>query len=216
MSDPIRAALERLIKDTEYLAKGGEDLDRAWAAIAAGKAALAERQGEGLSDEELWEMYDEHTGEAGDWAWVRDYARAAIALDRSRRAPQPPAEGEVAELVQWLHANAKEWGWVREYSEGAKCHRAAELLQLQHPTPVSVSEAVCNALIKAECALSDISEGEPEPGSGSAELLEWAEQRCAETLAVIRPVMKQHQIRTSEWPPLPAHALPLPQGEVEP
>jgi hypothetical protein len=47
MSDPIRAALERLIKDTEYLAKGGEDLDRTWAAIAAGKAALAEEQGEG-------------------------------------------------------------------------------------------------------------------------------------------------------------------------
>jgi hypothetical protein len=101
MSDPIRAALE------QPPAEGG------------------------LSDEELWEMYDEHTGEAGDWAWVRDYARAAIALDRSRRAPQPPAEGEVAELVAELYADAKEWRDLSEYSEGAKCHRAAELLQLQ-------------------------------------------------------------------------------------
>ena len=41
MSDSIRAALERLIKDTEYLVKGGEDLDCAWAAIAAARAALA-------------------------------------------------------------------------------------------------------------------------------------------------------------------------------
>ena len=39
MSDSIRAALERLIKDTEYLVKGGEDLDCAWAAIAAARAA---------------------------------------------------------------------------------------------------------------------------------------------------------------------------------
>lgn len=77
--------------------------------------------------------------------------------------------------------------------------------------PIGIEQA----LIKAECALSDIADGEPEPGSGSAELLQWAEQRCAKTLAIIRPVMKQHQIRTSEWPPLSAHALPLLQGEVE-
>jgi len=33
---------------------------------------------------------------------------------------------------------------------------------------------------------------------------QWAEQRCAETLAIIRPVMKLHKIRTSEWPKPPS------------
>jgi hypothetical protein len=56
-----------------------------------------------------------------------------------------------------------------------------------------------NALIKAECALSDIAEGEPEPGEGNE--LEWAINRCSKTLKDIRPVMKKHNIRTSEWPP---------------
>jgi hypothetical protein len=78
------------------------------------------------------------------------------------------------------------------------------------PAPVVVSVALSDALIKAECALSDVAEGEPECYDGDP--AQWAEQRCAETLAIIRPAMKQHKIRTSEWPP-----QPLPQvGEVQP
>ena len=42
----IRTALERLTNETEYLAKGGEDLDRVWAGINAARAALkAEPEG---------------------------------------------------------------------------------------------------------------------------------------------------------------------------
>jgi hypothetical protein len=49
--------------------------------------------------------------------------------------------------------------------------------------------------------------------------MKWAERRCAEALAIIRPVMRQHKIRTSEWPgcgfnppePAPA-AAPAPAG----
>jgi hypothetical protein len=48
-----------------------------------------------------------------------------------------------------------------------------------------------NALIKAERALSDIAEGE----------LEWAINRCIKTLKDIRPVMKDHNIRTSQCTP---------------
>ena len=69
-----------------------------------------------------------------------------------------------------------------------------------------------NALIKAECALSDIAEGEET--NSAPNTFEWAEQRCAETLAFIRPVMQQHGIRTSEWPstaqPHPLTAPPRP------
>jgi len=74
--------------------------------------------------------------------------------------------------------------------------------------PVAVPVVVSDALIKAECALSDIAEGEET--NAARNTFEWAEQRCSETLAIIRPVMKLHRIRTSEWPP-----QPLPQvGEA--
>jgi hypothetical protein len=71
----------------------------------------------------------------------------------------------------------------------------------QPAPPVALSDA----LIKAECALSDIAEGLET--NEAPNTFEWAEQHCAETLAIIRPVMKLHKIRTSEWPP-----QPLPQS----
>ena len=123
-ADPIRAALERLIKDTEYLAKGGEDLDRAWAAIAAAQSALAEQQVGGPSDEELLDLADDSDmdpfeGERsysdgtvikeGCWeAWDHQllaFARAILAR-WGRPAPQPPAEGEVVELLADLEVAA--------------------------------------------------------------------------------------------------------------
>ena len=32
------------------------------------------------TDEELWELYDQRSGEPDDWPWIRDYARAVLAL----------------------------------------------------------------------------------------------------------------------------------------
>ena len=172
-NDPIRAALERLIEDTEYLAKGGEDLDRAWVAIAAGKAALAEQQGEGPSDEDLLQVaintrlcrFQATAGDPVQYelteAQINAYARAVLArwghpapaLNQVFAGPTtgtdvnaphfrfltandlptqqveierletPPAEGEVAELVEWLKANSS--GVYRPAA------RAAELLQRQ-------------------------------------------------------------------------------------
>lgn len=60
-------------------------------------------------------------------------------------------------------------------------------------------EGVSNALVQAECALADICEGDHDMDSASA--LSWAEQRAANTLSAIRPVLRQHGIQTSEWPP---------------
>ena len=77
------------------------------------------------------------------------------------------------------------------------------------PDPAVVPVVVSDALIKAECALSDVAEGEPECDDGDP--AQWAEQRCAETLAIIRPVMKLHKIRTSEWPPQP---MPTPANNT--
>jgi hypothetical protein len=149
-------------------------------------------------------------------------------------APPAPEPGEVEELLAangvfkgshgiegLLNADAfweqQPYGTRLYYGDGIAdyLHRgvlrsASTLLQqFSAPAPVVVPVAVADALIKAECALSDVAEGEPECDEGDP--AQWAEQRCAETLAVIRPVMKQHRIRTSEWPP-----QPLPQaGEGE-
>jgi hypothetical protein len=139
--------------------------------------------------------------------------RARAALADEPPEPAPPADGEVAELVRTLTGIAH---WRRRGRPGEgdpspfdirqadRLDRAAELLQRQ----VLVQVAVSDALIKAECALSDIAEGEPMTDEGDP--LKWAERRCADTLAIIRPTMMQHKIRTSEWPPVAATAKPQP------
>ena len=141
------------------------------------------------SDEKIIAFWSDHCAGDGDAGIIR--------LARwGNPAPVPPADGEVAELVAWL----REIGDTIQPShlaEHQRYKRAAELLQRQVLVPVSVSDA----LIKAECALSDIAEGEPMTDEGDP--LQWAERRCADTLAIIRPTMRQHKIRTSEWPPLP-------------
>ena len=117
--------------------------------------------------------------------WIESFANAVLA--RWGNPAPPPADGEVAELVAWLR----------------------EQLHVCLQAPVMVPVAVSDALIKAECALSDIAEGEPMADEGDP--LKWAERRCADTLAIIRPTMMQHKIRTSEWPPVVATAKPLPE-----
>jgi hypothetical protein len=127
-----------------------------------------------------------------------------------------------AELADELHDFQRA---VQEAGVGWACPDTESLIDraraaLAEPEPVPVSERlpghIEQALIKAECALADIAEGETEYEAGESQVdpLEWAEKRAADALARIRPVMRRHQIQTSEWPPLPAHDLPLP-GEVE-
>lgn len=82
--------------------------------IDRARAALAEPKPEGLADQELLEVLDRATAdfppnhpEAEPMTGARyaltlelRKARAAIAADRARRpAPQPPEDGQVAELV---------------------------------------------------------------------------------------------------------------------
>ena len=148
--------------------------------------------------------------------------------------PAPPAEGDVGEVLQW----PTEWSrrqraqeaemlcrsagmtpgkemqrLVRDARDGMPLHDVHDLISHAIPAPVPVSErlpdVVEQALIKAECALADIAEGEAEEcGGDSDDLLTWAEKRAAKSLARIRPVMRQHGIHTSEWPPLPTPTAP--------
>jgi hypothetical protein len=107
-----------------------------------------------------------------------------------------------AELLDWTERTSSHY-----YKQADVILRARAALA--QPAPAVVSVAVSDALIKAECALSDVAEGEPECNDGDPS--QWAEQRCAETLAIIRPVMKLHKIRTSEWPPQP---MPTPANNT--
>ena len=146
----------------------------------------------------------------------------------------PLPAGEVGEVLQW----PTEWSrrqraqeaemlccsagmppgkemqrLVRDARDGMPLHDVHDLISHAIPAPVPVSErlpdVVEQALIKAECALADIAEGEAEEcGGDSDDLLTWAEKRAAKSLARIRPVMRQHGIHTSEWPPLPTPTTP--------
>ena len=151
---------------------------------------------------------------ADEYAGMNPYMRLDNAMKAARAAlaaePKPPVEGEVAELVEWLRneANQHAVSWPEASS---KATRLADFVERLAPQPAP--EAVSDALIKAECALSDIAEGEPELNSDSADLLKWSEQRCAETLAIIRPVMTQYKIRTSEWLPAPRPVLEGPSTD---
>jgi hypothetical protein len=68
----------------------------------------------------------------------------------------------------------------------------------------------------AEAALADVAEGLPDsPTVEGSEPIEWVEARCAEALAVIRPVMRQHGIRTSEWPAAAPAPAPPPAASAD-
>lgn len=231
LSDALRNAIRVVYHEdgTQHISTAMPILRRARAALADGPAVP---EGKDLlnfaRNQEPWKTWL-HPGGCLESAHceVADLLSAVLAR-WGNPAPQPPAEGEVEELVNalkgiayWrLHGKPGDKPAPFDVRQAARLTRAAELLQrLSPPQPVPVSErlpvGVEQALIKAECALSDIAEGEPEENEGDADaLLQWAEQRAATALSRIRPVMRLHGILTSEWPPLPAHALPVPGQEV--
>ena len=80
------------------------------------RALLAQPVAEGPTDEELWTMYDEMRGEPGDWAWVRDYARAVLSRwGRPAAAPVAiPGEEYHEDMgpVTWWRLPVDEPPWV--------------------------------------------------------------------------------------------------------
>ena len=241
MTDPIRAALERLVATSDVR-------NHDWhAALATARTALsAPKRAEGVGELalELGDMAEAaaHDSRFGDAHFL---SRAAAVIQNQQAEvkrlkasalaqPAPPAEGEVGEVLQW----PTEWSrrqraqeaemlccsagmppgkemqrLVRDARDGMPLHDVHDLISHAIPAPVPVSErlpdVVEQALIKAECALADIAEGEAEEcGGDSDDLLTWAEKRAAKSLARIRPVMRQHGIHTSEWPPLPTPTTP--------
>ena len=117
MTDTFRAMCAELVRRWDA-ANGDHDLIDVADAMDRARTLLAQPEPEGLTDEELdrserrcWKRGSsiEIEPEGIREVWDRDetfdhraYARAVIAADRARRpTPQPPAEGEVAEMQRW-------------------------------------------------------------------------------------------------------------------
>ena len=123
-------------------------------------------------------------------------------VERVAADPQPVAtDEELQRCYGWAFMEAVQKGDAApEATELA--HRAVYDLGRQHgaaanskPSPnFDQIRSLSDALIKAECALTDIAEGEALWDDGDP--LKWNQQRCADTLAIIRPVMQQHKICT--------------------
>jgi hypothetical protein len=76
----FRALCAELVKQLEgwqcYASPDGPNAE----VLARARAALAQPEPGEPTDEELWELYDQRSGEPEDWPWIRDYARALLAL----------------------------------------------------------------------------------------------------------------------------------------
>jgi hypothetical protein len=126
------------------LYEDGERVDwDAWRDRA--RALQAQPVAEGPTDDELYELW-EREGYEGDFQDCRRFYRGAIA-HWGRPMPQPPANGEVAELVEWLTTlRDHDLRHVAPYSHPSIAHwhdfltRAADLLEHPTPQPVTVSE----------------------------------------------------------------------------
>jgi hypothetical protein len=211
MTDPIRAALERLIARlhettdlNEPVPAWSDSFYAARAALSADGPAVPEGREPAAvvgepSDEELLGLdqlaaaWNAQADAANGWdelgldeiiVWAQRQA-----LARWGRQPTPPAEGEVGELVAWL----------RCHSSLPETRRAAALLEQRHPAPVPVSERPwerdgwCDEA--GRCWF-----GAPQDGAADAG---WILRKPSERLS--------HQTVS-----LPAHALPVPAGEVGP
>ena len=89
MTSPYRALCAELLNGLDELAHPRYPFPGyTRCAMDRARTLLAQPVAEGPTDAELWEMYDQMCGEPGDWAWVRDYARAVLAR-WGRPKPQP-------------------------------------------------------------------------------------------------------------------------------
>ena len=153
MTDQFRAMCAELLAWAEHTSshyyKQPDVLDRA-------RALLAQPVAEGPTDDEIEEWADacseapleEMDPEVHGWRrcfTAKEFSetiRAALARF-GRPTPQPPADGEVAELVEWLQS-MRDLAGEHNPDEQRRYTRAAELLE--HPTPQPVAVAPLDKL----------------------------------------------------------------------
>jgi hypothetical protein len=150
--------------------------------------------------------------------------------------PQPPVDGEVAELVARLKTIRNDYG----VQHSADCRRAADLLERRYPQPIPVAERLPEANIKVLahyfnslgkgrtiCAIwvpaksrsedHDLSDDDFTEYDEQDDKFYWPEgwYEAIENWDELGWV-KVHEGEVAYWQPLPqwpAHALPLPSEE---
>jgi|688.fasta_scaffold171327_4 hypothetical protein len=220
MTDPIRAAMERLIarlpasdpngpvpawSDSFYATCAALSADGPAVPEGREPAAVAGEPGDAelLGLDQLAAAWNAQADAANGWdelgldeiiVWAQRQA-----LARWGRQPTPPAEGEVTESVAWLRTYASgEFGPSSDHPDAGMLTRAADLLEQRRPAPVPVSERPwerdgwCDEA--GRCWF-----GAPQDGAADAG---WILRKPSERLS--------HQTVS-----LPARALPLPAGEVQ-
>ena len=212
----FRAELQALIDAADSHVSPYRSHEDAWdAALDRARTLLSQPEPEGPTDEEwdalverAWDKYQTvgYQGERfiydHDFNNALDYVRKELARF-SRPTPQPtnkksltvqPADGEVAELVADMREQANHG--YSEFIGGDDLRRAADLLEQLSPLqPIPVSERL------------------PGPGDCDADGRVWwlgVETWMLRTYAVVAGAAIP---LGTHW--LPAHALPLPSGEVE-
>jgi len=131
-----------------------------------------------------------------------------MAWDRHMRSDIGDRLRAVYDLGHEHGAAAAHCPHIRTSDEGTSYCALAEQTATAKPTSNDRQiRSLSDALRAAECALADIAEREPEPGHGPSSS-EWGERRCADALAIIRPVMRRYGIHASG----PVAACPPPVG----
>ena len=187
--------------------------------VCRAQEALAqpEPKAVGPTDEELFRiasdcaaLYIADDRDYDNCSEVMAAMRAAIAADRARygHQPAPPAEGEVAELVALLQYEAREADLDLMTAE--ECHRAADLLSIAYATGPEVWEPIAQLPQQRHPAPVPVSERLPGPGDCLDEGWAWFFSPRVGWRQAVLPVSAAY----THW--LPAKALPLPQGEVQP
>jgi hypothetical protein len=220
--DPEHSGADRKLLEVFYAACNSEGgaadeihLRGIRAVLAAQPAPPAEGE---VSDEELLALKS-WSGSTAFESDLVDICRAAIALDRSRRAPVQPADEEVAKLVAWLKETGRELssdliGDAVDPLAAERFFRIADLLQHLHPPqPVAVSERLpepedCDA--EGRCWLLTVEDEYPQwrlhsiEGALPGGTMIWVPVDSS-------PGVMVDCFYTSHW--LPAHAIPIPRSE---
>ena len=197
MTTDFRALCAELAEDVRYLSEclrdpeNGVDpvcLSECEDDLHRARAALGQPSPEGeLTDEELLQIFDAaclSEGGTADEIHLRGL-RAVLAADRARRpAPEPPAEGEVAELVDQLAGDQE-----------MKIYRLPDLNGTIDSSKSSVPQPV------------PVSERLPGPEDCLDEGWAWFFNPRTGWRQATQPVHTGY----THW--LPAHALPLPSTE---